>query len=84
MKALRIDARPLSQDKEHICSMIIPVMVTKEGLTEFMLRNVVMAFHFRSNAEKAQLPERVKVPNILQNYPFGYCVGKHKMITLPA
>lgn len=73
MKALRIDARSLSKGKEYIGSMTIPMMVTKEGLTEFLLRNVFMAFDVRFDVEKAQLPERVKILEEPQNYPFGYC-----------
>ena len=53
--------------------MTIPMMVTKEGLTEFLLRNVFMAFDVRFDVEKAQLPERVKILEEPQNYPFGYC-----------
>lgn len=73
MKALRIDAHPLSQGKEYIGSMTIPMMVTKEGLTEFMLRNIFMVFDVRFDVEKPQLPERVKVQGDFHNYPFGYC-----------
>lgn len=73
MKALKIDVQPLSKGKEYIGSMTIPIMVTKEGLTEFMLRNVFMAFDVRFDVEKPQLPERVKIRKEPQNYPFGYC-----------
>ena len=73
MKALKIDVQPLSKGKEYIGSMTIPMMVTKEGLTEFMLRNVFMAFDVRFDVEKPQLPERVKIQPQKHNYPFGYC-----------
>ena len=73
MKAMRIDVQPLSQGKEYIGSMTIPMMVTKEGLTEFLLRNLFLAFDVRFDAEQTQLPERVKIHAEPQNYPFGYC-----------
>ena len=57
-------------------------MVTKEGLTEFMLRNLFMAFDVRFDVEQSQLPERVKVQNKPQNYPFGYCREVNKYGTL--
>lgn len=72
MKILRIDAHPLSKGKEYIGSMTIPMMVTKEGLTEFMLNNVSMAFDIRFDSGTVQLPERVKVLEGTHNYPFGY------------
>ncbi|WP_278566101.1 hypothetical protein [Prevotella melaninogenica] len=74
MKILRIDAHPLSKGKEYIGSVTIPMMVTKEGLMEFMLNNVSMAFDIRFDSGKVQLPERVKVLEGTHNYPFRYWV----------
>ena len=82
MKALRIDVKSLSEGKEYIGSITIPMMVTKEGLTEFMLRNLFMAFDVRFDVEQSQLPERVKVQNKPQNYPFGYCREVNKYGTM--
>lgn len=47
MKALQIDVLPLSKGREYIGSMTIPMMVTKDGLTKFMLKNVYMVFDIR-------------------------------------
>ncbi|SUB77047.1 Uncharacterised protein [Porphyromonas macacae] len=73
MRAMKIDVQLLSEGKEYIGSKTIPMMVTKNGLSEFMLNNVAMAFDLRFDVEKTQLPERVKFKSRMQNYPFGYC-----------
>lgn len=73
MQAMRIKATPLAAGKEYIGSMTLPILITKEGLNEFLLNNISIAFNIQFNYETELLPERVKKRGQTQNYPFGYC-----------
>lgn len=58
MRALRIDARALAAGKEYICSMMIPIMVSQEGLRYFMLKHLGLFSSLRLELG-------------IRNYPFG-------------
>lgn len=73
MQAMRIKATPLAAGKEYIGSVTLPILIPKEGLNEFLLNNVSIAFNIQFNYETELLPERVKKQRQTLNYPFGYC-----------
>lgn len=82
MQAMRIKATPLSEGREYIGSMTLPILIAKEGLSEFLLNNVSIAFNIQCTDEVELLPERVKKRPQLQNYPFGYSSAKSQHRTL--
>lgn len=72
MQAMRIQATPLAEGKEYIGSMTLPILITKDGLSEFLLNNISIAFNVELNYGAELLPESVKKQGQTQNYPFGY------------
>ena len=82
MQAMRIKAIPLSEGREYIGSMTLPILIAKEGLNDFLLNNVSIAFNIHLTEEVEGLPERVKKQPQLRNHPFGYFSAKSQCRTL--